>query len=86
MKIFLASLALMVAGSASAQVVWIEGQHSGVKQTMAVAVQDPETWTEIWHQHDASAPVPQVDFSKENVVVVLSLMQGADAHARKKSV
>ncbi len=76
MKNLLAGLALILAASASAQVQtptpkpFLEGQHSGVKQTMAVAVQDEEKWTEIWREHDASAPVPRVDFSKENVVVV----------------
>jgi hypothetical protein len=76
MKNLLAGLALTLAASARAQVQtptpkpFLEGQHSGVKQTMAVAVQDEEKWEEVWRKHDASAPAPKVDFSKESVVVV----------------
>jgi hypothetical protein len=71
MKNILAALALILAVSANAQ-SWdrLEGQHSGVKETMAVAVQDPQKWAEIWRQHDAQAPLPDVDFARENVVVV----------------
>lgn len=71
MKILLPLIALLLAVSARAQ-SWerLEGQHSGVKRTLAVAVQDPQKWEEIWRQHDASTPIPQVDFSRENVVVV----------------
>lgn len=50
----------------------LEGQHSGVKQSMAVAVQDPQKWAEVWRQHDASTPAPEVDFSKESVVAVFA--------------
>ncbi|MFI5347187.1 MAG: hypothetical protein ACHQ51_12510 [Elusimicrobiota bacterium] len=73
MKNILSALALILAVSANAQ-SWerLEGQHSGVKDTMAVAVQDPQKWAEIWHRHDAQAPVPEVDFSKESVVVVFA--------------
>ncbi len=76
MKNLLALVALLLAASASAQVTaptpkpFLEGQHSGVKEPMAVAVQDSAKWEEIWRQHDASTPAPQVDFSKQNVVVV----------------
>ena len=67
-------LAVMIAaGPAAASVQpWerLEGQHSGVKETLAVAVQDPQKWADIWRRHDASAPVPEVDFTKESVVVV----------------
>lgn len=75
MKTFLFVLALTLASSARAQQVvsnWqrLEGQHSGVKETMAVAVQDPQKWQEIWRRHDASAPVPKVDFDHETVIVV----------------
>jgi hypothetical protein len=76
MKNLLAGLALILAASARAQVQapapkpFLEGQHSGVRETRAVAVQDEEKWAEIWREHDASAPEPEVDFSKENVVVV----------------
>ena len=71
MKTILAALALILTVSAHAQ-SWerIEGQHSGVKETMAVAVQDSGKWAEIWRRHNASAPAPVVDFSKENVIVV----------------
>jgi hypothetical protein len=48
----------------------IEGQHSGVATPLAAAVQDSEKWAQIWREHDASAPVPEVDFSKVSVVVV----------------
>jgi hypothetical protein len=76
MKNPLFSLALiLLAAAARAQVQatpkpFLEGQHSGVKQSMAVAVQDTENWQKVWREHDAAAPVPAVDFTKENVVVV----------------
>jgi hypothetical protein len=73
MKNMLAALALILAVNANAQQQsWqrLEGQHSGVKQTLAVAVQDSAKWHEIWREHDASAPVPEVDFTKQSVVVV----------------
>ena len=71
MKNILSALALILAVSANAQ-SWerLEGQHSGVKETMAVAVQDSVKWTEIWRRHDAEAPIPEVDFSKESIIVV----------------
>lgn len=73
MKNLLAALALILAVNASAQQkpqTLVEGQHSGVKAPLAVAVQDSQKWTEIWKQHDASAPAPEVDFSRNSVVVV----------------
>lgn len=71
MRNLLAALSLLLAVTANAQ-NWqrLEGQHSGVKHGMAVAVQDAGKWREIWSQHDASAPLPEVDFSRESVVVV----------------
>jgi hypothetical protein len=73
MKILLAALALILSVSANAQ-SWerLEGRHSGVTVPMAAAVQDSQKWAEIWRQHDATAPIPEVDFSKESVVVVFS--------------
>ena len=73
MKKLLAALALVLAVNASAQQQaksWLEGQHSGVKQPMAVAVQDSQKWEEIWRRHAGDEPAPQVDFSRTNVVVV----------------
>lgn len=72
MKNLLAALALLLAVNASAQQTksWLEGQHSGVKEPLAVAVQDPQKWEEIWRQHAASEPMPDVDFTQTNVVVV----------------
>ena len=72
MKNLLAALALILAVNASAQVQksWLEGQHSGVKEPLAVAVQDQQKWVEIWRQHAGSEPMPQVDFSQTSVVVV----------------
>jgi putative transposon-encoded protein len=74
MKKLLAALALILAVNASAQQqkpqTLAEGQHSGVKAPLAVAVQDSDKWTEIWKQHDASDPAPAVDFSRNSVVVV----------------
>lgn len=74
MKKLLAGLLLILAASARAQQAapkpFLEGQHSGVKESKAVAVQDEAKWKEIWREHDASAPAPEIDFSKENVVVV----------------
>jgi hypothetical protein len=64
MKTLLSALVLILAANASAQTKsWKEGQHSGVKAPMAVAVQDPQKWGEIWREHDASDPVPEVDFT-----------------------
>jgi hypothetical protein len=71
MKIPLSALALILAVNANAQTKsWLEGQHSGVKEPLAVAIQNPQQWSEIWHRHDASEPVPDVDFTKQSVVVV----------------
>jgi hypothetical protein len=73
MKKLLAALALILAVNASAQQqtkTWLEGQHSGVKEPLAVAVKDSAKWQEIWKQHAASEPAPQVDFSQTSVVVV----------------
>jgi hypothetical protein len=69
--LFFSFLALMLAVSARAQTKpWIEGEHSGVTQTLAVAVQDAQQWTALWRRHDATKPVPAVDFTKETVVAV----------------
>jgi hypothetical protein len=62
--------AILAAPSRAQTKPWLEGQHSGVKQLRAVAVQNSQKWNEIWHEHDASTPAPSVDFSKENVVAV----------------
>jgi hypothetical protein len=71
MKTLLSALALLLAINASAQTKsWLEGQHSGVKEPMAVAIQDPQKWSEVWRAHDAADPVPVVDFTKQSVVVV----------------
>jgi hypothetical protein len=72
-KNLLAALALILAVNARAQQQtksWLEGQHSGVKQPLAVAVQDPQKWSEIWRRHDASKPAPEVDFTQTSIVVV----------------
>ncbi len=58
----------------------LEGQHSGVKQSMAVAVQDPQKWAEVWRQHDASTPAPEVDFSKESVVAIVVQQDPLDSN------
>lgn len=78
MKNLLLAAALMTAAlSASAQVVatrvWdrLEGQHSGIKETTAVAVKDAQQWQEVWRRHDSVNPAPEVDFSKETVVVIV---------------
>ena len=64
-------LTLILAVNASAQTKpWLEGQHSGIKQPLAVAIQNPQKWGEIWRRHDASASVPEVDFAKQSVVAV----------------
>lgn len=73
MKKLLAALALILAVNASAQSqtkTLAEGQHSGVKEPLAVAVTDCQKWSEIWKRHDASASAPAVDFSRNSVVVV----------------
>ena len=71
MKNLLSGLVMLLAVGASAQTKpWLEGQHSGVKKPMAVAIKDPQTWREIWRRHDASAPLPEVDFTQQSVVVV----------------
>ena len=73
MKNLFAALALILAVNANAQVqtkTWLEGQHSGVKQPLAVAVKDSQKWNEIWRQHDASKPCPEVDFTQMSIVVV----------------
>lgn len=73
-NLLLAVVLMTLAAAANAQVrVWdrLEGQHSGIKESTAVAVKDAKAWEEIWRRHDASAPVPEVDFSRESVVVVV---------------
>lgn len=73
MKKLLAALALILAVNASAQQQtksWLEGQHSGVKEPLAVAVQNPQEWDAIWKQHAGDEPKPDVDFSRTSVVVV----------------
>lgn len=73
MKKLLAALALILAVNASAQQqtkTWLEGQHSGVKEPLAVAVQDSEKWEAIWKRHAGTEPAPEVDFSQNTVVVV----------------
>ncbi len=65
--------AALLSVAASAQVgSWekLEGQHSRIAERRAVAVTDSAAWEKVWKEHDASAPVPAVDFSKESVVAV----------------
>ncbi len=66
--------ALLLSVAASAQVIgpWnrLEGQHSLISERRAFAVSDEAAWEKVWKEHDASAPVPAVDFSKENVVAI----------------
>lgn len=71
MKTTLAAIAMLLAVTANAG-SWdrLEGSHSGIKQRLAVAVQDARAWESLWRQHEADKAVPQVDFSKESVVAV----------------
>lgn len=68
---FAAIAALLLSVSASAQ-SWtkLEGQHSRIGEARAVAVSDAASWEKVWKEHDASAPVPAVNFSQESVVAV----------------
>lgn len=74
MKNLLAALALLIlavnAGAQAQPKTLAEGQHSGVKEPMAVAVQDHQKWSEIWKLHAGAQPEPAVDFSANSVVVV----------------
>ncbi len=74
MKPALAAIAaLLLSVAASAQTgSWsrLEGQHSKIAQRRAMAVNDATEWAKVWKEHDASAPVPAVDFAKESVVAV----------------
>jgi hypothetical protein len=69
-----AFLALALSAAASAQVgaPWnkLEGQHSRISERRAIAVSDEAAWEKVWKEHDAAAPVPAVDFEKENVVAI----------------
>lgn len=71
---FAAIAALLLSVAASAQTVgsWdkLEGQRSGIAERRVVAVSDTASWEKVWKEHSADAPVPSVDFSKENVVAV----------------
>jgi hypothetical protein len=73
---FAALAALLLSVAASAQVTvsgsWLklEGQHSRIAERRAIAVSDEAAWEKVWKEHDASAPVPAVDFEKENVVAI----------------
>jgi len=67
---------LLLAAAARAQIApatWqrLEGEHSGITAPLAVAVRDQQKWTKIWREHDPADPVPPVDFTRENVVVVV---------------
>jgi len=65
--------ALLVSVAASAQVgPWskLEGQHSRITSARTIAVSDMAAWEKVWKEHDASAPVPAVNFSEESVVAV----------------
>jgi hypothetical protein len=68
----ISALLLSVAASAEAVGSWskLEGQHSRISERRTVAVTDSASWEKVWKEHDASAPVPAVDFSKESVVAV----------------
>lgn len=65
---------LILAATASAQIVgaWtrLEGQHSLIPERRTVAVTDALAWERLWKEHDANAPVPEVNFDEESVVVV----------------
>jgi len=70
---FAAIAALLLSVAASAQVgSWskIEGQRSRIAEARTVAVSDKAAWEKVWAEHDASAPVPAVDFNQESVVAV----------------
>ena len=71
---FAAIAALLLSVAASAQVVgsWsrLEGQHSRISELRTVAVTDAKAWEKVWKEHDASAPVPAVNFNEESVVAV----------------
>lgn len=68
---FVAALLLSVSAFAQAE-SWekLEGQHSGIRERRAVAVTEQNAWEKVWREHNASIPVPAVDFSKESVVAV----------------
>ena len=65
---------LLLSVAASAQVIgsWskLEGQHSKIAELRTVAVTDATAWDKVWKEHDASAPVPAVNFNEESVVAV----------------
>jgi hypothetical protein len=74
---FAAIAALLLSVAASAQVAqmtgpWnkLEGQHSRIAELRTVAVTDAAAWEKVWKEHDASSPVPAVNFSEESVVAV----------------
>lgn len=71
---FAAIAALLLSVAASAQVIgpWskLEGQHSRISERRTVAVTDSAAWEKVWKEHDASAPVPAVNFNEESVVAV----------------
>lgn len=71
---FAALVSLLLTVSASAQVIgpWskLEGQNSRISERRMVAVSDSAAWEKVWKEHDASAPVPAVNFKEESVVAV----------------
>ncbi|MFA5141043.1 MAG: protease complex subunit PrcB family protein [Elusimicrobiota bacterium] len=52
----------------------LSGSVSGVKQARAIVVRTPTEWKRLWTEHAAgkTAPLPEVDFSKESVVAVFA--------------
>lgn len=75
MKTLFPGLLLLVGVCARAQTApasWqrLDGQHSGIKRLLAVAISDPGKWGEVWREHGAAAPLPAVDFTQESVVAI----------------
>lgn len=67
-----ALLALLLLAAAAPVRAWdrLDGQRSGIRSFRTEAVQDSASWQALWAQHMPGQPVPDVDFSQEQVAAV----------------
>lgn len=67
-----ALLALLLLAAAAPVRAWdrLDGQRSGIRSFRTEAVRDAASWQALWTEHMPGQPVPEVDFSREQVAAV----------------